>query len=356
MTQRSRLAGRQAPDPSWFFENAQGYEPEPEIGFTREAAAPRSSVKRAPLPARRPAPPSQWASAPPRRRSIPLGHAMAMAAAMALVSGAAAAVINAKGHDFASAVMSYLQPPPPAAAPPASAASPKTIAMATLDVGDASGRTNALIPLALHAEPAVSGDDMMLKISGLPDKAYLTTGQRAGIGDWTLSLDDLRDVKLIVPKSTTPELMLDVTAIDTKSGQIAAPVESLIVALSDVKIEPASAPPPLLSGGKVSLAVADPRQPAAIPLPVSIGGSASIAQGDQLWGQGDVAAARQAYQAAWAKGDGRGALALGRSYDPLAAGHGADANADQAVAWYQRAAEAGEPDALKAIVRLRLKP
>lgn len=285
---------------------------------------------------------------------------MAMAAAMALVSGAAAAVINAKGHDFASAVMSYMQPVPPAApaaaAPPVSAASSKTIPMATLDVGDASGRTNALIPLALHAEPAVDGGDMMLRISGLPDQAYLTTGQRAGISDWTLSLDDLRDVKLIVPKSTTPELMLDVTAIDTKSGQLAAPVESLIVALSDVKIEPASAPPPLLSGEKVSLAPAEPGQPAAIPLPVSSGGSATLTQGEQLLAEGDIAGARKAYQAAWAKGDGRAALALGRSFDPLAAGHGADANAGQAVAWYQRAADAGQPDALKAIVRLRLKP
>ena len=50
---------------------------------------------------------------------------------------------------------------------------------------DLSGNANSMIPLMLSAEPGDAGQDLILKLSGLPADAYLTAGTRDGDG-WEL--------------------------------------------------------------------------------------------------------------------------------------------------------------------------
>jgi TPR repeat protein len=198
---------------------------------------------------------------------------------------------------------------------------------------------------------------MLLRISGLPVDAYLTAGQRDGSGAWTLGLGDIKGVKLVVPRATAPELALDVAAVETRTGKLAAPIKTLNVALAGVSIEPAFAPPPAQSAAKSSF---DTAAGEALPIPERISTGApkriATADGDTLLQTGDIAGARRAYELAWTQGDAQAALGLARSYDPLLIGDAPGADRAQAVLWYQRAAERGMPEATKALLRMKLKP
>lgn len=333
-------------------------------------------------------------------RSFSVPQTLAIATGVALIAGAAAGVmgarlaapqaqvaipIAAKVSDAAAEpapALQQLQPLQPVQAE-ASAQTRSTtidkkpISTATLDVADAVGVTNSYIPLALHAEPAGLGEDMLLKISGIPEGAYLTTGHRENDQIWSLSLADLKDVKLVVPKATDPELDLAVAAFEPKTGELAAPVKTMTVALNDVQVQPASGPPPgqQPSAAKSTLPGANSassRLPLAIPPPQSIKVALAppdetaevqqlITEAESLMRNGDLMAARRNFERAWGTdGGAAAAFGLARSYDPLVLSALSVKNAEpdraQALQWYQRAASAGNEDAAEAIVRLQLKP
>jgi len=354
---------------------------------SRPAPKPPVQFKRV-EPARQAPPPKPGLLDALRGRSLNLGQTFALAAAMALASGAAVGVINAKfaGEEAdATATTASTAPLPveanaapllqpvlkPAEAQPAEAqqspAQTKRVPTATLQVSNVTGETNSFIPLALHAEPAQSGGDMLLKISGVPEGAYLTSGRRGADKNWALSLRDLGGLKLVVPEAEVPAIDLSVAAIEPQTGQLAAPVKTMTVALSDVVVEPAAGPPPNQMASLPGAAKAG--YPAPIPPPRNI--NVSLASGiasdaDQLSGQaetllrgGDVSAARNAYEKAWEGGSSAGAYGLARSYDPVVLASlsvaGAKPDRELALQWYQRAAAAGNAEAAAAIVRLRLK-
>lgn len=342
-------------------------------------------------PAKAPPPPKPAPFDALRGRSLSLGQTFALAAAMAMASGAAVGMINAKfagPNTGATATTASTAPlPVEASAAPllqpvlkpaeaqaaqeadaqASPAQMKRVPTATLQVSNVTGETNSFIPLALHAEPAQNGSDMLLKISGIPEGAYLTSGRRGADKNWALSLQDLGGLKLVVPEANVPAIDLSVAAIEPKTGQLAAPVKTMTVALSDVVVEPAAGPPPNQMGSLPGTAKAG--YPAAIPPPRNI--SVSLASGvasdagqlagqaDSLFRGGDIRAARNAYEKAWEGGSSAGAYGLARSYDPVVLAsldmEGAKPDRDLALAWYQRAASAGNAEAAAAIVRLRLK-
>lgn len=321
------------------------------------------------------------APAVPRpRRQLGLGAAVALACGMAVVSGAAVGVVNTRYPDLLNEVRGLFSEAQPAVKPiavPAQAAAStiakKPIATATLQVTDVTGETNSLIPLDLHAAPAENGGDIFLKISGLPDTAYLTSGRRDGDKIWALSLDEARDVKLMVPQAQQNQIDVAVAAFEKKTGELAAPVKSMTIALSDVSVVPASAPPPSQTQqapAKTGLSTtAETVEPLAIPQPTSAGMGLSPQQeaalqvavsGDAMLERGDLEGARRAYEQAWNGGSAAGAYGMARSFDPLVIRtlniRGAAPDATMAVAWYQRAAGAGYAQAQDAIVRLKLKP
>lgn len=341
-----------------------------------------------PFGEREPAPPAARAV-----RTFTLGQTFAIAAAMALVAGGGAGVLSARfAGQTASASAPALAVAPVAEASvsgqplkvaeaPAPAAmdtviDKKPVATATLQVADVTGETNSFIPLALHAEPGGLDKDMLLKISGVPEGAYLTSGRRQDDQIWALSLAETKDVKLVVPQASEPEFDLAVAAFEPGTGELAAPVKTMTVALKDVVVQAASAPPPGQTQAappvaKSALPGANAARPVAIPPPQSVSLAVAtpetaetqqlISAADQLFGRGDVVSAQRGYERAWGNdGSAAAAFGLARSYDPLVLASLAKSNGapdrDQALRWYQRAASAGNPDAAEAIIRLQMKP
>lgn len=325
-------------------------------------------------------------------RTFTMGQTIAIATAMALLAGSAGAF----GAQFANLFAAAPSAPPVAIAPQAAPAhttqqlqlaeaapshdtviDKKPVATATLQVADVTGETNSFIPLALHAEPGGLDEDMLLKISGIPEGAYLTSGHRQDDQVWALSLAETKNVKLVVPKADDPQIDLAVAAFEAKTGELAAPVKTMTVALKDVVVEPTSAPPPgqsLTAGPAAKSALpggSNASQPTTIPPPQSVSLALAspetaatqqlIDKANELFRQGDVQQALRSYERAWGN-DGSAAAAFGiaRSYDPLVLASLARSNGapsrEQALQWYQRAASGGNPDAAEAIIRLQMKP
>lgn len=376
------------------FEN--GARPLPPPGY-------RDRIMNAPRPARfmeRRAP--EEVPPPPRQpRTFTLGQTLAISTAMAVVAGAGAGVLSAwfpqaltgaAASILASA--SAVETPPampteqlqlaqaqPVQVPQAVTArdtvvDKKPVSTATLQVADVTGETNSFIPLALHAVPAGLEKDMLLKISGVPEGAYLTSGHRQDDKVWALSLADIRDVKLVVPRTDDPQIDLAVAAFEPGTGELAAPVKTMTVALSDVVVQPASAPPPdpaamASASPKSTLPGASTALPAAIPQPDSVKLSLAVPEtaetrdlidsAGSLLARGDVTGARRSLERAWGNdGSAAAAFGLARTYDPLVLASLSTSNGTpdrtQALRWYQRAASAGNPEATKAIIRLQMEP
>lgn len=349
----------------------QGGKPVPPPGY-------RERIMSHPRPASRFLEPEDVPVAPPQqRRSLSLGQTFAVAAAMALAAGAGVGMVNARL--FSGAPVPPIADPAPVQASalvtvtPATQTAQKTVvtkkavSTATLEVADAAGETNSFIPLALSAQPAELGSDILLKISGIPEGAYLTSGHRDEDKIWALTVAELKDLRLVVPEAEDPTLDLAVAAFEPQTGELAAPVKTMTVALSDVVVQPASAPPPSQTAAANT---AKASQPAPIPPPDSMtvasldpsqasAARSLVLEGDELLKSGDVRQARVSYEKAWTAGSPAGAYGMARSFDPVVLGALALKNdkpdTAKALAWYERAATAGHAGAADSIVRLRLK-
>jgi hypothetical protein len=319
---------------------------------------------------------------PQQRPGFSMGQTFAIAAAMALAAGATAGLLNASFSPSPEAPAPIAAKPAPVQASTlAAVATPadppaqttviikKSVPIATLEVSDAAGETNSFIPLALRAEPAEVGSDILLKISGIPAGAYLTSGRKEEDEIWAVTRAELKDLRLVVPEADDPKIDLAVAAFEPQTGELAAPVKTMTVALSDVVVQPASAPPPnqmqaVSTAGKAG-------HPAPIPKPdsmsIAMAPSKDLAtvpslvlEGDTLLKSGDVRQARLTYEKAWSEGSPAGAFGMARSFDPVVLGSlvRKDELPDKAraIEWYERAAAAGHADATDSIMRLRLKP
>lgn len=87
--------------------------------------------------------------------------------------------------------------------------------------------------------------------------------------------------------------------------------------------------------------------------------AALLADGDALFRRGDLAAARLSYLQAVAAGEGRGALGIGASYDPIFldrfGSHAAIADLAEARSWYRRALALGAAEAARRLTDLGAK-
>ena len=280
----------------------------------------------------------------------------------------------------------------------------KTIATATLNVSDVSGELNSLIPLLLHVEPAAAGDDLILKLSGLPQSAYLTAGTKAKDNAWQLAAVDADGVKLVVPQTSEPSFDVAVAAFEANTGQLAAPIKEMTVAIDnpDLRIAPAAALPESVmiksaeqSQALVAAAVPLPKEQsaeqsqalvaAAVPLPKEHSAEQSqalvvagiplpkeqqvasveppaeaqnlLAKGDILLKAGDLGMARQFYERAFAEGSVEAAIGAGKTYDPIVYAelkvHGLKPDPVRALEWYTRASAAGNTEAAAAIEALK---
>jgi hypothetical protein len=308
-----------------------------------------------------PCAPSRRPSA--RRDRLSLWQVYVLAALGAMFSGGSVGYLASQAGAIKEQLLATFVEPAatrtnPASPPPLVIAadqhrSSKPVVMAKLEVADVNGRVNSLIPLALAAEPAAPQVDLLLKISGLPADAYLTSGHRDAEKAWVLTLADLKDVKLMIPKPARPEIDVAVAAIEAGTGELAAPVKTMTIAISDAAVVPVAAPPPQT----YHLQSIDPKRPE----PADAERVANLLrQGHAAWLAGDVDSARGYFELAWSAGSGDAAMELGRTYDPDSGLHGGAAHADfdrtEALRWYERAAATGEEEASGAMARLRAKP
>ncbi len=241
----------------------------------------------------------------------------------------------------------------------------KPIAIASLSVADVTGTLNSMIPLALSADPAFENQVLAIKVSGLPKSAYLSAGTKISDTAWILKDGEETGINLFVPQSDATEFDVSISAIETKTGELAAPTKELTVALSDnaaaLKITPASAPPEtgVLSISKPAAEAiqlpqpvevgAEPEtiEPAATPTKAVVSAEVSglLEKGDVLLKSGDLVIARQFYARAFQMGAAEGAAGVAKTYDPAVYKklkvQGITPDAAKAAEWYKKAKAAG---------------
>jgi hypothetical protein len=271
--------------------------------------------------------------------------------------------------------------------------SKKPIAIASLDVSDVTGTLNSMIPLALNAEPAFLDQKLAIKISGLPASAYLSAGKKLPDNSWLLKDGEENGINLFVSQSDKSKFDISVAAIETNTGELAAPVKEITVAIDDagvandaglaadaslaeesaLQITPASAPPETGStiqiksaeaiADPVAEAIADPEAAApatksfAPAKPALTGEMTGLLQkGDMLMKTGDLIIARQFYSRAFQLGAADGAMGVAKTYDPATfvelKVQGITPDAAKAAEWYEKAKAAGVTDADEALTSL----
>lgn len=338
---------------------------------------------------------------------------VAMACIVAVAAGATVGLALTKKEDIgrsATRTLAYLgtmlpadQPVKPStvsSAPGTTTIQKKPIATATLDVGDVTGSLNTAIALPLHADPASADQDLSIRITGLPEDAVLTPGRKLADQTWILKDDDLAHAKVVIPHADTPVLDLSVAAIETSTGELAAPVREMKLALNNVPASVAPSPsmpsnqsvmtqmpaPALVQAAATPLAAAEvkitpanaapetqgslPQSPpvasVASPIPeasaptVVVPAPSPVAagllqKGDVLFKAGDLMMARQFYLRANDLGAPQGALGVARTYDPAVFKElkveGLVPDAAQAHEWYRKASMTGLPEAVSALAR-----
>ena len=256
--------------------------------------------------------------------------------------------------------------------------SKKPIAIASLDVSDVSGTLNSMIPLALNAEPAFANQELAIKISGLPASAYLTAGKKLSDNTWILKDGEEDGISLFVPQSDRSKFDISVAAIETNTGELAAPVKEMTVAIDDatlatnvnltadepLQITPASAPPETsVVVKKPAASVQASAEPVEVPTDLETTKPALSAEvtgllgkGDMLMKTGDLIIARQFYNRAFEMGAAEGALGVARTYDPSVFTElkvqGITPDVAKATEWYEKAKAAGVAEADVALTTL----
>ena len=381
------------PDPQWIFERetVEGLRrPAPESEAVRRPETPsKTEARRLPMAPRNfefgaklEARATARAPEAPAANPSLLRKTYVIAALAAIVAGGGAGFIGSQAGPMISAMMA----PTPASGQPDQAmadlpklatatAAPaeasetvitkKTIPIATLNVSDAAGEANSQIPLALSAEPAFEGQDLILKISGVPESAYLTAGTKAADNTWELPHAKLSGVSLVTTSPQEGSFDLTVAGFAPSTGELVTPIKEFKVQIGDgtPTIQPASAPP-----DTAVLKVSTSPSPQAVILPdapVSPAAAATVVpasarllkEGDMRLAAGEVETARRIYEQAYALGAVAGAMGVARTYDPnvieALGSASSKANQNQAISWYRKALAAGELSAETAIKRLK---
>lgn len=265
----------------------------------------------------------------------------------------------------------------------ANTSSEKTSPLATINVRDVAGPVNGPIPLSITASATDQANPISIKISGLPQDAYLTKGVHIANGEWLIKSAEINNAELVVPRSTSSTLGLEVAALDERTGIVAAPPKQMNVVLDLSAIPlPGAVPPP------ENLAQNTAQGPAEHPIEVRVepvsampnqGFNKTPGQGEQLevpqpqqvleadalkliskgrslMAKGDVISARQFFLKAHGMKANDAAFYVGQTYDPATfAALGITAlepDLNLAAEWYGKAAAQGFAPAQQALMKL----
>lgn len=206
-----------------------------------------------------------------------------------------------------------------------------------------------------------------IAVGGVPDGGRLSAGRDQGGGNWLLNPSELPGLNLLPPAGYNGRFELRVAATVLQAdGDIVTATAPLAVKVVRASEAPRLATESTLSAGARSLALikgdpliaaaagpADPAAPRRQTL-TQTRAKEFMARGNQLLELGDIAAARLFYELAMDHGETGAATAVGKTYDPLYLRErgvlGAGGDPDIAMAWYRRAIEAGD---LEAVARLK---
>jgi len=227
----------------------------------------------------------------------------------------------------------------------------------TLAAQDGSGFANDPVPLGIHVgAPPLDG---YVLIAGLSPAAQLTSGRRVGTSDWRVPAAEISGVSVIPPDGFTGQMLVTaelrggngITLGNSSTRLIWRPVPVAAPPVATPAVAPPVAPPVAVAvAPAATVAPSVPARPAEIVRSLDSREIAGlIKRGQDLLAAGDVQSARLVLLRGAEARDGRAALLVGATFDPvrlrqLGAG-AALADVGQARFWYQRAKEWGEPDA-----------
>jgi TPR repeat protein len=201
----------------------------------------------------------------------------------------------------------------------------------------------------------------------LPPEAYLTKGVAIADGEWLVKSNEIAKAELIVPRSKTSLLGLEVAALDEKTGEEAAPPKQMNVALDLAAVPlPGAVPPPEQLDVRVEPVSAMPDQgfnksaettPVPIPLQdINAEALKLLNKGQALLKNGDLIAARQFFLKAHALKLPEAAYYVGQTYDPATYNVlrvvGLQPDIQLASEWYGKAAAQGVAQANEALTKL----
>jgi hypothetical protein len=181
-----------------------------------------------------------------------------------------------------------------------------------------------------------------------------------------LKAEDIAKAELVVPRSTAAELGLEVTALDSVTGESAAPSQEMRVALDlNAVPTPGVVPPPEADKSDIRIvptaALPETGFSKAVDVPVPLQSLNPEAvnlmnKGEALLKSGDIIAARQFFLRAYELKVTDAAYGVGRTFDPAVfAEHkvrGLVPDPAKAAEWYGKSAVSGHKQSVAALDRL----
>ncbi len=198
------------------------------------------------------------------------------------------------------------------------------------------------IPLPIRIGPTAGAPrNSFVRVRGLPPMISLSEGYVIAPGAWSVPLDALTGLQMIVPAGASGRSELSISLVGEDGAVLAAAASALVVQSPpsppvEAKSAPPKQPPPV------------PRAPVLSPADREAA-EKFIARAEAEIAQGNIAVARQFLLRAAQIGLARGALLLAATHDPRELARwgvrGMQPNVAEARRWYERARELGAPEA-----------
>lgn len=240
---------------------------------------------------------------------------------------------------------------------------------ATLTIaGTISAEPASQVALPIRAGPPDAlPKNSFVRVRGLPPTAALSDGYSIAAGSWAVPLAALPTLKLTVPAGVTGHSEIVVTLVSIDGAVLAETKSSIVIGTAP---QPATPPQRSSSGAPapaISILRAAPMQPgeisAAAPVVVPAltpedreRATRLMKKGDEQMQEGNVSAARLFYERAADAGLPQAAMALASTFDPPEIARlqlvGSQADRKQARRWYERARQLGAPEADQRLQRL----
>lgn len=227
----------------------------------------------------------------------------------------------------------------------------KEVTTAKLAVADMTATPNLQSSLPIAVE-GMQNRPLSLRLTGLPETAYLTAGKRIDDKVWLVNANELQRTRLAFHQEPDSSFSLSIAAIEPATGTLAAPIQEMKIDVSikqDAEGSQADQAFKLsASSAKTDFNPYPSKQTKAEEL---------LARADALFQGGNIEDARRLYAQANSLSASDALLGLAKTYDPdiLAKLNIKNAMPDTevALAYYRQAEAAGAAGAKEAIEALQ---